>query len=66
MKEEEQLLYVRRLKAAGIQERHLQDWTFASATDTPSIQMAKRYTENWPFALGRCWNRKIIPGRLYC
>lgn len=46
-KEEEQLLYVRRLKAAGIQERHLQDWTFASATDTPSIQMAKRYTENW-------------------
>ena len=42
MKEEEQLLYVRRLK-----ERHLQDWTFASATDTPSIQMAKRYTENW-------------------
>ena len=47
MKEEEQLLYVRRLKAAGIQERHLQDWTFASATDTPSVQMAKRYTENW-------------------
>ena len=47
MKEEEQLLYVRRLKATGIQERHLQDWTFASATDTPSIQMAKRYTENW-------------------
>lgn len=47
MKEEEQLLYVRRLKAAGIQERHLQDWTFASAKDTPSIQMAKRYTENW-------------------
>ena len=47
MKEEEQLLYVRRLKVAGIQERHLQDWTFASATDTPSIQMAKRYTENW-------------------
>lgn len=47
MKGEEQLLYVRRLKAAGIQERHLQDWTFASATDTPSIQMAKRYTENW-------------------
>ena len=47
MKEEEQLLYVRRLKAAGIQERHLQDWTFASATDTPSVQMAKRYAENW-------------------
>lgn len=47
MKEEEQLLYVRCLKAAGIQERHLQDWTFASATDTPSVQMAKRYTENW-------------------
>ena len=20
----------------------------------------------WPIALGRCWNRKIIPGRLYC
>lgn len=47
MKEEEQLLNVRRLKAAGIQERHLQDWTFAAATDTPSIQMAKRYVENW-------------------
>ena len=47
MKEEEQLLYVRRLKATGIQERHLQDWTFASATDTPSVQMAERYAENW-------------------
>ena len=47
IKEEEQLLYVRRLKAAGIQERHLQEWTFATATDTPSIQMAKRYVENW-------------------
>ncbi len=75
MKEEEQLLYVRRLKAAGIQERHLQDWTFASATDTPSVQMAKAICgeleegqggKPWPFALGRCWNRKIIPGRLYC
>lgn len=47
IKEEEQLLYVRRLKAAGIQEQHLQEWTFATATDTPSIQMAKRYVENW-------------------
>ena len=47
MKEEEQMLNVRRLKAAGIQERHLQDWTFTTATDTPSIQMAKRYVENW-------------------
>ena len=47
MKEKEQLLYVRRLKAAGIQERHLQDWTFAAAAETPGIQMAKRYVENW-------------------
>lgn len=47
IKEEEQLLYVQHLKAAGIQERHLQEWTFAEATDTPSIQMAKRYVENW-------------------
>lgn len=47
MKEEEQLLYVRRLKAAGIQERHLQDWTFSTAMDTLSVQMAMRYVENW-------------------
>lgn len=47
IKEEAQLLYVQRLKAAGIQERHLQEWTFAEATDTPSIQMAKRYVANW-------------------
>lgn len=47
MKEQEQMLTIRRLKSAGIQERHLQDWMFASANSTPSIQMAKRYVENW-------------------
>ena len=47
IKEQEQMLYVRRLKAAGIQERHLQDWTFAAAADSPGIQIAKQYVENW-------------------
>ena len=50
IKEQEQMLYVRRLKAAGIQERHLQDWTFAAAADSPGIQMAKQYVENWKMA----------------
>ena len=55
MKEEEQLLYVRRLKATGIQERHLQDWTFASATDSEQVT-----------ALGYCMRyaqKHILDGR---
>ncbi|MCD7918742.1 MAG: hypothetical protein LUG45_01435 [Clostridiales bacterium] len=36
------------LKANGIQERALYDWTFEKAADSPSIQMARRYVDSWP------------------
>lgn len=38
---------VQRLKANGIQEKHLLDWTFADAEDTRFVRMAKNYVENW-------------------
>ncbi|MCD8190142.1 MAG: ATP-binding protein [Clostridiales bacterium] len=38
---------IRSLKASGIQEPALANWTFASAEDSPSIQMAKRYVDRW-------------------
>lgn len=47
IEEQEQMLNVRRLKSAGLQERYLRDWTFASAEDSPTVQMAKRYVEHW-------------------
>ena len=47
MEKQEQMLYVRRLKAAGLQERYLREWTFESAGDTPTVQMGKRYVEQW-------------------
>ncbi|MCD7756799.1 MAG: ATP-binding protein, partial [Clostridiales bacterium] len=39
---------IRSLKTSGIQEPALANWTFASAEDSPSIQMARRYVDNWP------------------
>jgi len=33
---------IRSLKTSGIQEPALANWTFASAEDSPSIQMARR------------------------
>ncbi|MCD8190266.1 MAG: ATP-binding protein [Clostridiales bacterium] len=39
---------IRSLKTSGIQEPALANWTFASAEDSPSIQMARRYVEHWP------------------
>lgn len=41
------MLRIQRLKAVGIQEKHLLDWRFETARDTPQIQMAKRYVEQW-------------------
>ncbi len=39
---------IRSLKTSGIQEPALTNWTFASAEDSPSIQMARRYVDHWP------------------
>lgn len=39
--------YIRSLKASGLQEHALYDWKFENAADSASIQMAKRYVENW-------------------
>lgn len=47
MEKQEQMLYIRRLKAAGLQERYLREWTFESASDTPTVQLGKRYVERW-------------------
>lgn len=47
MEEQEKLIAVRRLKAAGLQEHYLREWTFALADDTPTIQLGKRYVEHW-------------------
>ena len=38
---------ISRLKASGIQEKHLLDWRFDVAEDNRDIQMAKRYVESW-------------------
>lgn len=45
--EAERRMYIQRLKANGIQERHLLEWTFADAEDNRYIRMAKNYVENW-------------------
>ncbi len=44
---QEEKRQIQRLKATGIQDRHLLDWRFEVAKDTREIQMAKRYVENW-------------------
>lgn len=38
---------IQRLKANGIQEKHLLDWRFEVAEDTADIRKAKKYVENW-------------------
>ena len=45
--ERDRLYEIARMKAAGIQDRHLRDWTFAKAEDTPVIRMAQNYVKNW-------------------
>ncbi|MCC8105238.1 MAG: ATP-binding protein [Clostridiales bacterium] len=35
------------LKATGIQEKALLDWTFDKADDSPVIRTAKKYTDSW-------------------
>lgn len=50
-KETQRRIYIQRLKANGIQERHLLDWTFADAEDSRFVRMAKNYVENWKLVL---------------
>lgn len=38
---------IQRLKANGIQEKHLLDWSFDVAENTRDIQRARKYVENW-------------------
>ena len=45
--ERDRLYEIGRLKAAGIQDRHLLEWTFRDAEDTPVIRMAENYVRNW-------------------
>ena len=45
--EEELQSRIRRLKANGIQEKHLLDWRFEVAEDTADIRKARKYVENW-------------------
>lgn len=46
--ETERRIRVQRLRANGIQEKHLRDWTFADAQESPYVRMAQRYVEHWP------------------
>lgn len=45
--EAERLIRIQRLRANGIQERHLLDWTFDQAQDTRYVRMAKNYVGRW-------------------
>ena len=45
--ERDRLYEIARMKAAGIQDRHLREWTFVKAEDTPVIRMAQNYVKNW-------------------
>ncbi len=44
---QEQERRIQRLKATGIQDRHLLEWRFEVAEDTRDVQMARKYVENW-------------------
>ena len=70
----ERMNTIHRLKATGIQERHLLDWRFDVAEETDTIRWAKHYVETLAFCFGemsgpaspsrqpalpmRCWNRQ--------
>lgn len=43
----ERMNTIHRLKATGIQERHLLDWRFEAAEETDTIRWAKHYVEDW-------------------
>lgn len=45
--EQERRQKIQRLKANGIQEKHLLDWRFEAAEDNKDIAMARRYVANW-------------------
>ncbi len=47
MEGEERIRRIQRLKATGIQEKHLLDWRFEIAEDSKDIRMGKKYVENW-------------------
>lgn len=45
--ETERRIRIQRLKANGIQEKYLREWTFAVAEDSGFVRMAKNYVANW-------------------
>ncbi|EFE90437.1 hypothetical protein GCWU000341_02938 [Oribacterium sp. oral taxon 078 str. F0262] len=45
--EEERLRRIQKLKANGIQEKHLLEWRFDVAENSKDIQIGKRYVKNW-------------------
>lgn len=47
LEEAERAIRIRQLRANGIQEKHLRDWTFAVAQDNKFVCMAKNYVERW-------------------
>ncbi len=46
-REQERQIAIQRLRAAGIQETHLRNLTFSVARETPHLQVAKSYVNNW-------------------
>ena len=44
---QKEIMKINRLKAIGIQEKHLLDWKFAVAEENRNITIAKRYVESW-------------------
>lgn len=53
MEEQERQNRIRRLKANGIQEKHLFDWNFGVANDSEIIRRAKSYVDRWQKARAR-------------
>ncbi len=47
LEEEERIRRIQRMKATGIQEKHLLEWRFEIADNSKDIQIGKRYVENW-------------------
>ncbi len=47
IEDEEQRRRIQRMKATGIQEKHLLDWRFEIAEENKDILIAKRYVDNW-------------------
>ncbi len=46
-REQEKKIQIQRMRSTGIQEPHLMRWNFSVAKDTPYVQMAQEYMNNW-------------------